>query len=139
MYVPTLPTLIFLKIVFLGGRARIGDILALALLRGACVSSYSPFCIRTDPHTFSFDDAQLAMTVSRLPPRGILLIEDIDCAFPSRDDDDVDEPFYPMPQQQARRRWANSYHRSQITLSGLLNVLDGIGSGMHRWPSYSSN
>ena len=136
LYVPTLPTLVFLKIIFLGEKAWIGNILTLALLHRACVSSYSPFCICTD----SYDDAHLAMTVSCLPLWDILLIEDIDCTFPSWDVDNMDELFYPMPQQQAQCRWANPYHQLQITLPGLLNVLDGIGSsGIHRWPPCSSN
>lgn len=75
------------------------------------------------------DDDQLAQTVSCLPPQGILLIEDIDCAFPSRDEEEeMEETFYPaMPMRSRHRR--RVHQPSQITLSGLLNVLDGIGSG----------
>lgn len=69
----------------------------------------------------SMDDDQLSISVSRIPPGGILLIEDIDCAFPSREDEENDnEP----PQFRSPR-----FPRSQITLSGLLNMIDGIGSG----------
>ncbi|KAF8506405.1 P-loop containing nucleoside triphosphate hydrolase protein [Hysterangium stoloniferum] len=73
------------------------------------------------------DDTQLAAAVSSLPHRGILLIEDIDCAFPSRTDetegasDSQPNPYGPMA-------WGGWNRTSQITLSGLLNVLDGIGS-----------
>lgn len=69
----------------------------------------------------SMDDDQLSISVSRIPPGGILLIEDIDCAFPSREDDedDNDPPQFRSPR----------FPRSQITLSGLLNMIDGIGSG----------
>lgn len=76
----------------------------------------------------SLDDGQLARTVSSLPPRGILLIEDIDCAFPARDEEgqELEDFAYSFGQPRRRRR---VYQRSQITLSGLLNVLDGIGSG----------
>jgi mitochondrial chaperone BCS1 len=85
----------------------------------------------TDLHIIRLDDDQLALTVSRLPPRGILLIEDIDCAFPSRDEEQEMEEmlFSPTPRGRRGRR---VYQRSQITLSGLLNVLDGIGSGRHQ-------
>jgi len=60
------------------------------------------------------NDITLAESVSSLPPHGILLIEDIDCAFPSRGQDEE------------RKLDEKSSH---ITMSGLLNVLDGIGSG----------
>ena len=68
------------------------------------------------------NDNHLAQLVSFLPPKGILLIEDIDCAFPSREelDEEWRQSLYisPFP-----------YEKSQVTMSGLLNVLDGIGSG----------
>jgi mitochondrial chaperone BCS1 len=69
------------------------------------------------------DDDQLSYVVSRIPPGGILLIEDIDCAFPSREDEEDDDV---TPQFRSPR-----YSPSQITLSGLLNLLDGIGSGTY--------
>jgi mitochondrial chaperone BCS1 len=67
------------------------------------------------------NDDGLGRIVSSLPPKAILLIEDIDCAFPSREelDEQIRQSQY-APYQVAR---------SQVTLSGLLNVLDGIGSG----------
>jgi mitochondrial chaperone BCS1 len=77
------------------------------------------------------DDASLAHLVSLLPPRGVLVLEDIDCAFPSRVDGDEDEfkakqslPF-------------NVSRTSQVTMSGLLNILDGVGSGDHPSHRYS--
>ncbi len=58
-----------------------------------------------------------------LPKNSILLLEDIDCAFPSREEEDE------LPTQVSvfganRRR----QHVVQVTMSGLLNVLDGVGS-----------
>lgn len=68
---------------------------------------------------YRLDDTRLARLVSLLPTRGILVLEDIDCAFPSRADGDEDDydakPWIPR--------------KSQVTMSGLLNILDGIGSG----------
>ena len=64
------------------------------------------------------DDNQLSLAVSHIPPRGMLLIEDIDCAFPSRDTElEKDEMYSPMLSPVFP-----TYPRSQITLSGLLNV-----------------
>lgn len=65
-------------------------------------------------HLGSIDDNNLAQLISDTPSRSILLLEDIDCAFPSRDADDDDEDYRDA--------------RSQVTLSGLLNVLDSVTS-----------
>lgn len=70
------------------------------------------------------DDHNLARLIAETPSRCILLLEDIDCAFPSRDDVDDDEPEldpYGQP--------INQYEASSmVTLSGLLNVLDSVTS-----------
>jgi len=87
---------------------------------------------------YSVDDAFLQRAVSCIPKRSIFLLEDIDCAFPPREGDEESDraptamdPYgafqpYPVPLYsdggQTRRG------RSQVTLSGLLNVLDGVGS-----------
>ncbi|KAG8946876.1 hypothetical protein FRC04_011303 [Tulasnella sp. 424] len=68
------------------------------------------------------DDSALQRLVAATPPNCILLLEDIDCAFGSReaegDDDDPDKPFNPY-----------SYDsKKKVTLSGLLNVLDSVSS-----------
>jgi chaperone BCS1 len=74
----------------------------------------------------SVDDTFLEQAVSSVPKGSILLIEDIDCAF-SREDEE-DEGFnYPYPSMvvnPGRKR----VRRSAVTLSGLLNILDGVGS-----------
>jgi len=75
------------------------------------------------------DDSFLQRAASSMPKRAILLLEDIDCAFPSRedaDDADTDLPMYSgypgiIPTMTRARR-------SAVTLSGLLNVIDGVGS-----------
>ena len=75
----------------------------------------------------SVDDNLLQRAVSGLPKHAIFLLEDIDCAFPSRGDEQEQEtigygtpgnyPGYPMGPPPSR-----------VTMSGLLNVLDGVGS-----------
>ncbi|KAJ7634405.1 P-loop containing nucleoside triphosphate hydrolase protein [Roridomyces roridus] len=79
------------------------------------------------------DDFSLARLISDTPSRWILLIEDIDCAFPSREDDDEDEDE--KDEQRKRDRRGNRYQSNQllppksaVTLSGLLNVLDSVSS-----------
>ncbi|KAF8506402.1 mitochondrial chaperone BCS1 [Hysterangium stoloniferum] len=82
----------------------------------------------------SLDDSQLAQAVSGLPHRAILLIEDIDCAFASRLDDE-EETYermmarrHPRGRRQPMERSTLPSPANKVTLSGLLNVLDGIGS-----------
>jgi chaperone BCS1 len=64
-----------------------------------------------------------------MPKNSILLIEDIDCAFPSREDADDEEPTmnngYPGVMGPPFTRIGR---KSAVTLSGLLNVIDGVGS-----------
>ncbi|KIO28444.1 hypothetical protein M407DRAFT_22340 [Tulasnella calospora MUT 4182] len=70
------------------------------------------------------DDGSLQRLVAATPPSCILLLEDIDCGFRSRDnegdddDDDADKPFNPYRIDTKKR----------VTLSGLLNVLDSVSS-----------
>ncbi|KAG2005752.1 mitochondrial chaperone BCS1 [Coprinopsis cinerea AmutBmut pab1-1] len=65
------------------------------------------------------DDNFLQKASSSVPKNSIFLIEDVDCAFPSREDEDEkDKP----------RRGRRDEYRSFVTLSGLLNTLDGVGS-----------
>ncbi|KAJ7075288.1 P-loop containing nucleoside triphosphate hydrolase protein [Mycena belliarum] len=71
------------------------------------------------------DDYTLGRLIRDTPSRCILLIEDIDCAFPSREEDD-DEPLLdakgnPIPKELTPPL-------SQVTLAGLLNVLDSVAS-----------
>ncbi|KAF4581280.1 hypothetical protein EYR40_002866 [Pleurotus pulmonarius] len=84
--------------------------------------------------TSGLTDATLQMAADGIPKRGILLIEDIDCAFPSRDDEEEE-----MRQAQTKAtssRVAENMMmgippppgRSSVTMSGLLNVLDGVNS-----------
>ncbi|KDR78147.1 hypothetical protein GALMADRAFT_245174 [Galerina marginata CBS 339.88] len=75
------------------------------------------------------DDSFLQRAVASIPKGAIFLIEDIDCAFPSRDDledlEDSPPPFYPGMYMSGPR---GGRRGSAVTLSGLLNVLDGVGS-----------
>ena len=64
----------------------------------------------------------LQRAVSGLPKHAIFLLEDIDCAFLSRDEQE---------QEMMGHGYAPpvSYSRGpKVTMSGLLNVLDGVGS-----------
>ncbi|KAJ7191961.1 P-loop containing nucleoside triphosphate hydrolase protein [Mycena pura] len=83
------------------------------------------------------DDAFLARAASSIPKNSIFLIEDIDCAFPSRDDEDELADFAAAPVQGGARmatpagfpvQAVGRAVRSLVTLSGLLNVIDGVGS-----------
>ncbi|KAF9450990.1 P-loop containing nucleoside triphosphate hydrolase protein [Macrolepiota fuliginosa MF-IS2] len=72
------------------------------------------------------DDTLLASALASIPKRSIFILEDIDCAF-SRDDESTDFAFnpnsgIPMAFRPARRS------KSNVTLSGLLNILDGVAS-----------
>uniref|UniRef100_A0A8H7XJN9 AAA+ ATPase domain-containing protein n=1 Tax=Psilocybe cubensis TaxID=181762 RepID=A0A8H7XJN9_PSICU len=68
------------------------------------------------------DDSFLQRAVSSIPNTAILLIEDIDCAFTSREDEEEEElPAFPG-------MGVSRTTKSGVTLSGLLNVLDGVGS-----------
>ncbi|TFK34722.1 P-loop containing nucleoside triphosphate hydrolase protein [Crucibulum laeve] len=75
----------------------------------------------------TIDDAILQTAASSIPSKAIFLIEDIDCAFRAREDGDPAYPVpnsafpYPPPPQIFTKK-------SPVTLSGLLNVIDGIGS-----------
>jgi mitochondrial chaperone BCS1 len=65
--------------------------------------------------------------ISDTPTRCILLLEDIDCAFPHARNDSDDESEIDVPRY-SRQRPGRVRARSQVTLSGLLNVLDSISS-----------
>lgn len=74
----------------------------------------------------------LEQAVSSVPKGSILLIEDIDCAF-SREEEDEDEFGSGFPPRGGMVMALGHHHRrrhrtSAVTLSGLLNVLDGVGS-----------
>ncbi|KAF8506407.1 P-loop containing nucleoside triphosphate hydrolase protein [Hysterangium stoloniferum] len=66
----------------------------------------------------NMDDGYLARLVTKLPPKAILLIEDIDCAFPTREE----------IKEQEKDPYNRNKRTSEVTFSGLLNVLDGVGS-----------
>lgn len=54
------------------------------------------------------DDTTVSQLMMKIPPKGFLLIEDVDAAFSQRDKADE--------------------HASHVTFSGLLNALDGVGA-----------
>ena len=71
---------------------------------------------------FRLDDAGLQRAFNTVPTNAIILIEDIDCAFPSREEDNVEEVYFAA--------FAGNRIRqpSKITFSGLLNTIDGVAS-----------
>jgi len=84
------------------------------------------------------DDTSLSELISELPERCIALMEDIDAAFHhglTRDLDE-DEPVDPnkpegaaeLEKEKEKEKAAVSSPSSRITLSGLLNALDGVGA-----------
>ncbi|EIN08798.1 P-loop containing nucleoside triphosphate hydrolase protein [Punctularia strigosozonata HHB-11173 SS5] len=74
------------------------------------------------------DDSFLQRLVSSVPRNSILLIEDIDCAFPSRDDEDDDKDVRQDMMMPSYMRSARMRGQASVTMSGILNVLDGVGS-----------
>ncbi|KAF8146145.1 P-loop containing nucleoside triphosphate hydrolase protein [Mycena galopus ATCC 62051] len=71
------------------------------------------------------DDTFLQRAVSTIPRRSILLIEDIDCSVDSRDNDAREDT---AGDGITVSRPLGAERRASITLSGLLNVIDGVGS-----------
>jgi len=73
------------------------------------------------------DDAYLSRAAASIPKHSIFLIEDIDCAFRARESSD-DEPEVQPQHYPAFPPGMMATGKSAVTLSGLLNVLDGVGS-----------
>ncbi|KAH8111597.1 P-loop containing nucleoside triphosphate hydrolase protein, partial [Phellopilus nigrolimitatus] len=80
------------------------------------------------------DDSTLVELIASTPSRCIILLEDIDCAFLSReDDDDDDDDESPKAREgltpgRVLPKALEDQPRSEVTLSGLLNVLDSVAS-----------
>merc|ERR1711931_482639 len=73
----------------------------------------------------SLSDDRLNYLLSIAPPRSIILLEDIDAAFASRED--------------GNRNQNGSYAPNFITFSGLLNSLDGVASTEERLVFMTTN
>lgn len=132
-----------------GRRTRSGDIFVISV--SVLVSAHAdhennvPISQASDLPAFcSVDDGFLQLAASSIPKKAIFLIEDIDCAFstaPRRGDGygGVQGPGFEYPGSvgvlgggeytmgQGALSMPN-LRRSNVTLSGLLNVIDGIGS-----------
>jgi len=67
-------------------------------------------------------DDKLAMLLTKVPRRSILLLEDADAAFVNR-----------------RQRGADGYNGATVTFSGLLNALDGVAAGEERIAFLTTN
>jgi len=110
-----------------------------SLSLASSLSVFIPLLYVCYPNTISnssMDDTFLQRAVAAVPKKSILLIEDIDCAFPSPRDpseqssEDIQDAYARM---YAQTSGVAGYPpmmsgKSRVTLSGLLNVLDGIGS-----------
>lgn len=66
----------------------------------------------------ALSDERLSYLLNVAPPRSIVLLEDIDAAFLSREDIDLNRSAY--------------QGLGRVTLSGILNVLDGVASSEER-------
>ncbi|KAJ3822289.1 P-loop containing nucleoside triphosphate hydrolase protein [Lentinula raphanica] len=71
------------------------------------------------------DDLYLQRAADSIPKNCIFVIKDIDCAMPSWD---VDEDASQMAHPQIMMNWRSPSNRTRVTLSTLLNVIDGLGS-----------
>ncbi|KAH6645488.1 P-loop containing nucleoside triphosphate hydrolase protein, partial [Truncatella angustata] len=85
-------------------------------------------------------DIELERLFTSLPPQCIVLLEDIDAVGmkrkPDREDDDMDEKEI----KEMRKLMAHAHIRhGRVTLSGLLNVLDGVISQEGRIVLMTSN
>ncbi|KAJ3822291.1 P-loop containing nucleoside triphosphate hydrolase protein [Lentinula raphanica] len=64
--------------------------------------------------------------INTIPKNSIFVIEDIDCAIPPSDaDENTPEMVHPQMMMRGARRVPN---QTRVTLSALLNVIDGLGS-----------
>jgi mitochondrial chaperone BCS1 len=87
--------------------------------------------LHTHPE-LSIDDGYLLRIAAAVPRGSILVIEDIDCAFPSRDANEEDEIEADLlrPQMAASVgvRGMTMAVPGRVTMSGILNLMDGVGS-----------
>ncbi|KAJ7888287.1 mitochondrial chaperone BCS1 [Mycena leptocephala] len=83
----------------------------------------------------TFLQRAVSSILSSIPSHAIFLIEDIDCAFENRDNEDEEDgsgDSITMSRPGSIRGSPEGERRSSITLSGLLNVIDGVGSEERR-------
>ncbi|KAF8217469.1 P-loop containing nucleoside triphosphate hydrolase protein [Mycena galopus ATCC 62051] len=71
------------------------------------------------------NDYSLGELFHSTPPHSILLIEDIDCAVPTRGDSDE---YQSQADDDGRMPEMLMKRRSEVTLAGLLNILDSVAS-----------
>ncbi|KAK2460429.1 hypothetical protein APHAL10511_007594 [Amanita phalloides] len=69
------------------------------------------------------NDDLLQRVVSAVPKHSIMLLEDIDCAFRSREEEEESQQ-----QVTSGGVWMGPNIGGKVTMSGLLNTLDGVGS-----------
>ena len=72
-----------------------------------------------------FNDRSLAKAINDVPPKSVILFEDIDCMSTGKARPDTeDQPTKPRAPEDS----ANPQDRLGVTLSGLLNALDGFSA-----------
>lgn len=76
-------------------------------------------------------DDRLNHLLSHAPPRSIILLEDVDAAFPSRVANGADSNSSSSGSSNSNSNKSQQYH-SMLTFSGLLNALDGVTSAEER-------
>ncbi|KAL0951948.1 hypothetical protein HGRIS_008599 [Hohenbuehelia grisea] len=75
------------------------------------------------------DDSFLQRAASSIPKGCIFLIEDVDCCFSRDDEDEGPIPMGPMgPIGMSMRSHGSGRPKSAVSMSALLNVIDGVGS-----------
>lgn len=79
------------------------------------------------------EDSELGKLFAALPPRCFVLLEDIDAVGTKRNLDEEDE------ESEDDEPFAGGSNRSQVTLSGMLNCIDGVASQEGRIILMTSN
>ncbi|KAL6657947.1 hypothetical protein ACP70R_005727 [Stipagrostis hirtigluma subsp. patula] len=78
-----------------------------------------------------YNNSTLQRLLIGMPNKTILVIEDIDCCFDaaaSREDDGFDSDYSSDSSDDGLRRRPGANQQQKLTLSGLLNVIDGLWS-----------
>jgi len=81
-------------------------------------------------------DDRLALALSCVPPHSIVLLEDIDAAFPSRESASSSSA---SPSARLLEQMQQPSRSSDVTFSGLLNVLDGVAASEDRLVFMTTN
>ncbi|WWC87138.1 uncharacterized protein L201_002024 [Kwoniella dendrophila CBS 6074] len=83
-----------------------------------------------NPAARGMDDAKLNKAFRNCPAGNMILLEDLDCVMPHRNQtDNDDDDFIDTPaKKDTNESGKNALSKSTVTLSGLLNAIDGVSS-----------